>query len=435
MFFYLLALVFVCSLLSFILVWAFRLKYVSKVQNLDFTIDSFSKDIKEKNLKIENLTKKEIEFNSIISSLRSDNKHLNNRILEEKKNLTDLHNTMKLEFKDLANNILEEKSKRFISHNKISIGDILKPFGEKVSEFQRQINEITKEDISRIACLKTEVQKLNELNIQISKDAQSLTTALRGDTKVQGDWGEFILESILEKSGLAKDREYFIQEAFRSEEDGKLYKPDIIVKLPDNKNIIIDSKVSLCHYEQSINAESIEKKDFFIKGHLQSLKAHIKNLSSKEYSLKYGLSSLDFVLMFIPIEPAFALAVQSDTSLFNEAYSKNIVLTSPTTLIATLKTIKYIWNTEMQNKNVEEIARQGGSLYDKFVSFTEDIISIGDQIRKTQQVYQSASKKLYEGKDNLIRKTERLKELGAKTSKSTRPELLEKSGALELNKS
>ncbi len=429
MLFYLLALIFVCSLLSFVFAWAFRLKYMSKVQHLDSTVDSLSKDLKEKKLEIENLVKKEIESNTIISSLKSDNKHLNNRILEQKDNLTELHNKMKLEFKDLANSILEEKSKRFIDHNKTTIGDILKPFGEKVSGFQRQINEITKEDISRIASLKTEVQKLNELNIQISKDAQSLTTALRGDTKVQGDWGEFILESILEKSGLVKEREYFIQETFRSEEDGRLYKPDIIIKLPDNKNIIIDSKVSLCHYEQYTNSESIEKQDFFIKGHLQSLKSHIKNLSSKEYSLKYGLSSLDFVLMFIPIEPAFALAVQSNTSLFNEAYSKNIVLTSPTTLIATLKTIKYIWKTEMQNKNVEEIARQGGALYDKFVSFTEDIIAVGDQIRKTQQVYQSASKKLYEGKDNLIRKTERLKELGAKTSKNIRLELLEKSGA------
>jgi DNA recombination protein RmuC len=266
---------------------------------------------------------------------------------------------------------------------------------------------------------------LKDMNQQITQEAKNLTQALKGGTKTQGSWGEFILESILEKSGLVKGREYKVQEVIYSEE-GRRFQPDVIVNLPENKSVIIDSKVSLVAYEKFISGEGDIQKQLALKEHIASIKNHIKNLSSKNYQSLYQLESLDFVLMFMPIEPAFALAVQQDANLFNDAFDKNIVIVSPSTLLATLRTVASIWRAENQNRNALEIARQSGALYDKFQSLITDLIDLGKRITTLQRGYEEAMKKLHTGKGNLISSVERIKQLGANTTKSLPQQLLDR---------
>jgi len=258
----------------------------------------------------------------------------------------------------------------------------------------------------------------------ITKEAENLTRALKGDSKTMGGWGEIILESILEKSGLEKNREYFIQQRYTTDE-GKRLQPDVVVKLPEDKNIIVDSKVSLVAYERYVNEP--EGKDIHLKKHIQSIRNHLKSLDIKTYQKLYSINGLDFVLMFIPIEPAFSLAIQTEPALFNEAYDKNIVIVSPATLIATLRTIANIWKNEYQNRNALEIARQGGDLYDKFVAFSEDLKTVGKTLNTTQKVYADAMNKLVEGRGNLVSRAQRIKTLGAKTSKVLDERLIERS--------
>ena len=253
------------------------------------------------------------------------------------------------------------------------------------------------------------------MNQQMSSDAQNLVKALKGDTKAQGDWGEIQLERILERSGLRKGEEYTIQESFTTEEGRK--RPDVIVNLPEEKKIIIDSKVSLVSYEKFVSAEDEEQKNIHIKSYIDSVKRHIKELSEKKYQSLFDVGSLDFVLMFIPIEPAFSLAIQYGENLYVDAYDKNIIIVSPSTLLATLRTIANIWKQELQNRNVLEIAKQSGALYDKFVSFTEDLISVGNRLDQAKGSYVDAMKKLTDGSGNLVRRAEKIRELGAKTSK------------------
>jgi DNA recombination protein RmuC len=335
--------------------------------------------------------------------LETVNQHLTEKLGTQKQEVEAMQEKLTIQFKNLANDLLEEKSKKFTDQNKFNLEGILKPLGERIQEFEKQIVQTNKESLERNVALRTEVKKLSELNAQITKEAENLTKAIKGDTKTQGNWGEFILESILEKSGLARDREYRIQTSFLTEE-GKRYQPDVIIQLPDNKHIIIDAKVSLVNYEQFFNAEQPSEQALALKKHIQSMRKHIKELSEKNYQSQYDLKGLDFVLMFVPIEPAFSLAVQHDLGLFNEAYEKNIVLVSPTTLMATLRTIANIWKHEYQNQNALEIAQQGGALYDKFVGFVEDLKHLGRQMDIAQKAYAEAMKKLYEGKGNLIRR-------------------------------
>jgi len=257
---------------------------------------------------------------------------------------------------------------------------------------------------------------LKELNQQMSKDAINLTKALKGETKTQGNWGEFILESVLEKSGLTKGREYVVQES-HNDEEGRRFQPDVIIRLPEGKSIVIDSKVSLIGYEKMVSAEDDAQRLIAGKEHLASLRAHIRGLSEKNYQQLHSLKSLDFVLLFVPIEPAFAAAVQLDQALFNEAFDKNIVVVSPTTLLATLRTIASIWRQEYQNQNAQEIADQGGKLYDKFVAFSEDLIKLGNQMDTAKKTYEESMKKLTDGSGNLITRVEKLKKLGARSSK------------------
>ncbi len=366
------------------------------------------------------------ELSNQLAYLRSDHKNLQEKLSTQKEEIEQLNQKFNQEFKLLANEIFEEKGKRFAEQNKTNLAEVLSPLKERIGEFQKKVEDTNKQNAERNAGLVEQIKLLSDLNKQITKEAENLTKALKGDTKAQGNWGEVILERILEKSGLEKGREYDSQVS-EVGEDGKRYQPDVVVHLPDNKNIVVDSKVSLIAYERMANAEEPNEQLSQLKMHINSIKAHVKGLSEKSYQNLYGVEGLDFVLLFIPIEPAFTLAVQHDPELFNEAYSKNIVIVSPTTLIATLRTISSIWKQEYQNKNAMEIARQGGALYDKFVAFTEDLKNVGKHIEQTDKAYKESMKKLYDGTGNLVRRAENIKKLGAKTTKQIDQRILDKS--------
>ncbi|OEK06377.1 DNA recombination protein RmuC [Roseivirga misakiensis] len=360
-----------------------------------------------------------------LTRVNTEFKNLELKLHEQQYEIGRLNEKFAIEFKNLANEIFEEKSKKFTAQNKVNLQDILSPLKEKIGEFQKRVEETNKDGAERNTKLSEQIKYLSELNKRITKEAEQLTKALKGDAKTQGNWGEVILERILEKSGLEKGREYETQTA-KIGEDGKRYQPDVVVSLPEERHIIIDAKVSLTAYERFTSASDEEERAIQLKLHIGSIKSHIKGLSDKKYQNLYGLDGLDFVFLFIPIEPAFMIAVQEDPDLFNEAYAQNIVIISPTTLMATLRTISSIWKQEYQSKNAIEIARQSGALYDKFVGFTEDLRKIGDNLTTTQKNYAAALNKLTDGQDNLIRKTEKIKKLGAKTSKHLHPSLLNK---------
>jgi DNA recombination protein RmuC len=380
-------------------------------------------ELKQENHKERALSK---ELTGQLAYLQSENKNFQEKLETQKAELAELNAKFNQEFKLLANEIFEEKGKRFAEQNKTNLTEILSPLKERIGEFQKKVEDTNKQNAERNAGLVEQIKLLSDLNKQITKEAENLTKALKGDTKAQGNWGEVILERILEKSGLEKGREYETQVS-ETGEDGKRYQPDVVIHLPENKNIVVDSKVSLVAYERMVNAENPDQQMAQLKLHINSIKAHVKGLSEKNYQNLYGIEGLDFVLLFIPIEPAFTLAVQHDPELFNEAYSRNIVIVSPTTLIATLRTISSIWKQEYQNKNALEIARQGGALYDKFVAFTEDLKQIGKHIEGTNKAYKESMKKLYDGTGNLIKRAENIKKLGAKTSKQLDQRLIDRS--------
>lgn len=363
------------------------------------------------------------KFQSENASLKTENSFIQEKLNEQKSEIEELQQRFTKEFENLANKIFEEKSAKFTEQNKEKLSEILTPLREKIIDFERKVEESNKENIKGHSSLKEQLEMLRQMHQQVTQEAKNLTEALRGQTKTQGSWGEFILESILEKSGLVKGREYFVQESF-TDESGKRLQPDVIVNLPENKSIIIDSKVSLNAYERYISTDDETKKALALRDHLISIRSHLKNLSSKNYQSIYKLNSLDFVLMFMPIEPAFALAVQNDPSIFNEAFEMKIVIVCPSTLLATLRTIANIWRQENQNKNALEIARQAGSLYDKFVSFYNDLIEVGKKLDSAKDSYREAMKKIHDGRGNLISGVEKIKELGAKASKSLPTEAL-----------
>jgi len=382
-------------------------------------------DLVETKERLTEESQKVIQLNTEHASLQSDYRNLQERMNEQKSELDKLQEKFTKEFENLANKIFEEKSNKFTQQNKDNISEILNPLSQKIREFEQKVEDKHVKDTEARAGLVQQIKSLHDLNQQMSKDANNLTKALRGDQKTQGNWGEFILESVLEKSGLVKDREYKIQESLKSE-DGSTLRPDVIVHLPDEKNIVVDSKVSLTNYEYFVSADEESQKSVQLNNHIKSIRSHLKGLSQKKYQNLYGLNSPDFVLMFIPIEPAFALAVQHDPKLFQDAFDHNIVIVSPSTLLATLRTIASIWRQENQTKNAIEIARQSGALYDKFVGFVEDLINIGKRLDSTQESYKDAMKKLYEGTGNLVKRTEKLKELGAKATKSIPTNLIDR---------
>lgn len=405
-------------------------KLKEQINSLNVEAGKFSERIKlleDDKLSIQSDLKSEREksekLNSENSSLKSDFTNLQAKLTEQKSEVEKLQEKFTKEFENLANKIFEEKGNKFTEQNKEKLSEILNPLREQINKFEQKVEDTNKESIKGHASLKEQLQMLKEMNQKITLEATNLTNALKGQSKTQGNWGEFILESILEKSGLVKGREYVVQESITAE-SGKRFQPDVIINLPENKNIIIDSKVSLVGYEKFVSSEDEQQKQLGLREHINSIRTHIKNLSGKNYQNLYGIESLDFVLMFMPIEPAFAYAVQNDPAIFSDAFEQNIVIVSPSTLLATLRTISSIWRQENQNKNAMEIARQSGEMLDKFASFVDDLISIGKGLVSTKDNYDKAMNKLTDGRGNLISRTEKIKKLGAKTSKTLPPNML-----------
>lgn len=390
-------------------------------------VNSVLGNYKEEN-KILNNTLKEkdnliLEYNKKISSLDELTKSLKEKLETQKIEIEETKKLFNTEFNNIANKILEEKSQKFIELNKNNIETILKPLGENISEFRKKVEDTYDKESKQRFSLEEKIKGLMELNQKISQEANNLTNALKGQSKKIGNWGEMILERILENSGLTKDREYFVQE-FLKDIDGNIIKnetgnkmqPDIIISCPDNRKIIIDSKVSLNAYERYCNSDEKGAQEIALQEHIASVKKHIDDLSSKNYQ-KYS-ESLDFVLLFMPIEPAFLLILQKDQEIWSYAYSKKIVLISPTNLIAVLKLINDLWKREYQNRNAIEIANRGEKLYEKLVSFVVTLQDVGSHFEKAHSSYHLAIKQLSEGKGNLLSQAEKLKELGINPKKS-----------------
>lgn len=367
-----------------------------------------------------------IQLNRQLSTVESDYKNLKIKLDEHKSELSELQQQFKNEFKNLAQEIFEEKSKKFTDQNKTNIGELLNPLREKIDKFEEKVEKSNKENLIWNSALKEQITSLKELNLQITKEAENLTRALKGDSKSQGNWGEMQLEAILEKVGLQKGVHYEKEKNYKNEE-GDNQRLDYIIKMPDDKYLVLDSKVSLTAYSNYFDAGDEVKQARFLKNHLDSMYSHIKTLGDKNYQNLYDINQPDYVLMFIANEPALTIALKEDHSLYEKALDKNIVLVSTTTLMATLRTISYIWKQDLQNKNAIEIATQAGALYDKFTNFTDDLLKVGNNLKTTQNSYSDAMKKLYDGKGNLIRRTEILRELGAKTTKNIDKRLLDRS--------
>ena len=368
------------------------------------------------------LTNKNEELTKSFSIVNTEKKNLEEKLCSQKEELENIQERFKTEFENLANKILKNNSQEFTSSNKKNIDEILNPLKEKIQSFEKKVEEAYDKELRDKISLKEEVKKLYDLNSKISTEAQNLTKALKGDVKKQGNWGEVILERILERSGLTRGREYE-REVVSVNGDGKQIRPDVIIHLPEEKHIIIDSKVSLIAYERYVNSDTEEERTTTIKEHINSLKTHIKNLAEKHYQTSKSFNTPDFVLMFVPIESSFALAVNQDQEIFNYAWENKIVIVSPSTLLATLRTIASIWKQEFQNRNVMEIARQGGALYDQFVSFCTDMQKLGKKLEEANSTYSSSYKKLYEGRGNLVGRAEKMRELGAKAKKQLPSEL------------
>lgn len=367
-----------------------------------------------------------LELNRQLAAGETELKNMQEKLQTQKQELESIQDKFRQEFKILANEILEEKSKKFTEHNRTRLEELLKPLGEKIRDFEKKVEETYDKEAQQRFSLKEEVKRLAELNQQVSRQTENLTLALKGDSKTQGSWGEVILENILEKSGLTKDREYYVQASFTLE-DGKRLQPDVVVQYPGNRSLVIDSKVSLTAYERYVAAMDEKEKDQALKEHNQSLRNHIRELAVKNYQDIYQLNSLDFVMLFMPVEPAYLLAIHRDNELWQFAYEKRVLLISPTNLIAALKMVASLWQQEYQNRNAMEIAEQGGALYDKFVLLMEDLRQIGKKLDETQKAYHDSMNKIKEGKGNLIRKVEQIRELGAKAKKNLPKNLLEHS--------
>ena len=369
------------------------------------------------NSEIKDLQNDKNQLIGLKSQLAAQNESLQQLLDSQKEEIVKIQEEAKLQFENLANKILEEKTLKFTEQNQQNLKNILNPLQEKITDFEKKVENTHKESIDYHAALRQQILGLKEMNLQMSKETLNLTKALKGDSKIQGNWGELVLERVLEKSGLEKGREYEIQKSFTTEE-GNRVQPDVIINLPDGKKMIVDSKVSLTAYEKYINEEDDEQKNSFLKEHVNSLKRHVEQLGSKNYQHLYQMESPDFVLLFIPIEPAFAIALNEDTQLYNKAFERNIVIVTPSTLLATLRTIDSMWTNQKQQENAYEIARQAGALYDKFDGFVTDLVKIGKKMDEAKTEYEGAMNKLVDGKGNLITSVQKLKIMGAKAKKS-----------------
>jgi DNA recombination protein RmuC len=384
---------------------------------LETNFDKLQKELKQVQEEKENLS---------ILNARQDSElfNSNQKLNENKKEVEKLQDKFTKEFENLANKILEEKSTKFTKQNKENIQTILNPLKEKIENFEKKVSENQQNSTGMHASLKEQLTHLKDLNKQMSQEAINLTNALKGDNKTQGDWGEAQLEILLEKANLTKDIHFSTQGGYRDEE-GRLKKPDFIINLPDNRHLIVDSKVSLTAYENYFSAENEAEKEVYLKKHVESIRKHFKELGEKKYDTLYEINSPDYVLMFVPIEPALLIALNKANNLYLEALDRNVVLVSTSTLLATLSTVSSIWRQENQKRNVIEIAKQAGALYDQFVNLTNDLIKVGNQLKTVQGSYDTSMKKLT-GRGNLIKKVESIKKLGATTSKNLNQNLLDR---------
>jgi len=389
--------------------------------NFNLQIDQLKETVSKIEKEREEIRREKEFLNTELARRNSEFENLQQQNLKRDAELEERQEQLRKDFELLANKILEEKSSKFTEQNKENIKNILNPLQEKIQGFEKKVEASQKESISMHSALKEQLLGLKDLNQQMTKEATNLTRALKGDSKIQGNWGELVLERVLEKSGLEKDREYFVQQSFTRDDNSRVM-PDVVLHLPDGKKMIIDSKVSLTDYERLVNADDDEKPQF-LNAHVASIKKHVEQLSAKNYQDLYDIASPDFVLMFIPIEPAFAIVVNEDNTIYNKAFEKNIVIVTPSTLLATLRTVDSMWNNEKQQRNAIEIARQAGALYDKFEGLVSDLTGVGKKIDAAKSDYSAAMNKLVEGRGNLITSVEKLKKMGAK-AKKTLPEAI-----------
>lgn len=398
-----------CGLVGLRILQTMRRKWQQEDEKKQQSLDALQQEITQKNDVIHSLEKEALLLEQQFTTAQT--------VWQEKDNLLRSQKSqMETEFKQLAQDIMGQQQQKLAQENEKQLGTLLTPLGNQIKQFQDKVERSYQDEAKERFSLVREIKNLQQLNQKISDDAANLTHALKGQNKLQGGWGEVILERILERSGLEKGREYEVQSSHVSQ-DGRRLQPDVIVNLPEGKQIIIDSKMVLVSYLAYVEAESEEEKNRALKQHLEAIKRHIKELSAKSYEALPGVKSLDFVLLFIPIEAAFGLAIQADNSLFSDAFDKNIIVAGPSNLLATLRTIQNIWRNEKQSQNAVEIARQAGAMYDKFVSFVGDMDEVGNRLDQASRSYQGAVKKLNTGRGNLVARAEQLKAMGAKTTK------------------
>ena len=386
-----------------------KAKAEERADNLKAEADKLQKELESER---EKLTEAMKSLESSRSYLRAQQE----KIDEQKAEIRNNQEKFNKDFELIASRILDEKTKKFTEENRTNLDIILNPFKENIKAFEEKVEKVYKAESDERNVLKGHINQLIEQSNLMNLETQNLTKALKGDNKKQGNWGEMILERVLERSGLVKDQEYRIQASHQSSEGGR-FQPDVVIDLPDDKHLIIDAKVSLIAYERLVNSETDIDRDLFTKQHIASIRNHIQELSSKNYSELYKINSPDFVMLFVPIESSFGIAVQKDAELFNFAWDKRVVIVSPSTLLATLRTISSMWKQERQNRNVMEIARLSGEMYDKFIGFVGDMEGIGKNLKLSQDAYDKALNKLSSGRGNLSITAEKIKKLGAKTGK------------------
>jgi DNA recombination protein RmuC len=389
----------------------------SKNSSLETEILQLKANLQKETDKREEATKLNVKY-------QSDFEHISEKLDNERKQLEELQKKFATEFENIANKILKQNTLEFSQTSVKNMGELINPLKERIKDFEKKVEDTYNQGLKDQTDLKVELRKLHELSLALDKDAKDLTKALKSDSKKQGNWGEVILERVLERSGLIKGEEYYMQFTGKSE-DGSILRPDVVIRLPEEKHLVIDSKVSLTAYTEFASADTEVQRDILLKKHLDSIRKHIKELSDKNYASLLGINSPDFVLMFLPIEPAFGLAVQNDHELFNYAWQQKVIIVSPTTLLATLRTVASIWKYEKQTQNAIEIAKRGGLLYDKFVNFVKDLEDVGKSIAGAEKAYNEAHKKLVSGRGDLINQAEQLKTMGVVTKKSLPAEYLE----------
>ena len=405
-----------------LVVYALNLKSTLRTQQaLTLSESSLIESLRnERDLAIQNAIRLDAE---LVSERR--------QALARLESLNEAKEALTAQFKNLANDILEDKSKRFVEQNATSLDALLKPLQTKLTEFKEQVSTSYQNEARERFALKTEIERLSNLNLRMSDETRSLTQALKGDSKVQGNWGELVLESILESSGLRKGEEFVVQDS-HTQADGSRLQPDVVIHLPEGRHLVVDSKVSITAYARYAEALTPEIGQAELNLHIQSIRQHMQGLSNKNYSALHGLGAIDFVLMFIPIEPAFIAAMKAAPNLQDEALAKNIVLVCPSTLMATLRTVAHLWRQDQQNRNALEISRQCGALYDKFVGFVEDLQKLGQRLEQAQSSYHDAFGKLKSGKGNLIRAAEKVRALGVKPSKLIDNRLIETADSVDI---